>query len=171
MDLEEDELRYYSGGSGIAFGLKVILNLEQSKYTGNIETNDGFEVVVRDGYDYPDMTMYSNSLLVGDVLSIGLYPSVLRSHADVKNVKTSLRECWFKNEGNLDSTYIYSFQSCLTECKAKAIFENCKCIPYNYPITNPKKLCTLVDTPCLIQNERKLFYYNFFLISKCFSLQ
>lgn len=47
------------------------------------------------------MKMYSNSLPVGDMLSIGLYSSVLQTDMDVKSLDESVRQCWFKDEVNL----------------------------------------------------------------------
>lgn len=136
MTTDEDNIRYYTGGSGIPFGLKIELFLDKSQYKTNIKINDGFEVLVRDGYDYPDMKMYANSLLVGDMLTIGLSPQVLKSDPEVKDVYEPIRGCWFTDEGNLESSYIYSFSSCLVECMARTINEFCKCVPYFYPLSS-----------------------------------
>lgn len=102
------------------------------------------------------MKSYTHSLLVGEELSVTIEPLVLESEQGVKDVNSDTRGCLLQDEGDLESSNIYSFSNCLVECKAKIIQDLCQCIPYFFPLER-RNYCTLADVPCLVQNQGELF--------------
>lgn len=165
---KEENLRFYTVGGSRFFGLKVLLKYDSAEYLGDLDSSKGFDVSIRDGYDYPDMSVSSYQLLVGNSLTLALSPSVLHSDKDLKSVTESKKECWFGDEHQLECSNIYTYQNCIMECQAKAMLDLCGCIPYYYPV--PWNICTIAQTDCILQNDSKnTFNYITYILSTFFS--
>lgn len=111
------------------------------------------QIFVRNGLDFPQMTLYSNSLFSNQKLTIGLYGNVYRSKSEVRHLHYTDRKCWFEDEviplnkqliiattlidelqlqGHLKWTRYYNSLTCFNECKARQIRKVCSCLPYYY---------------------------------------
>lgn len=61
-----------------------------------------------------------------------MQPSIIENTKDVARLDVDSRNCWLSNEVvTIEGSY--SFQSCMTKCRALAIYKLCGCIPYFYP--------------------------------------
>ncbi|XP_022906702.2 pickpocket protein 11-like [Onthophagus taurus] len=99
------------------------------------------------------MGLYSHSLNNGQVLNIGLYPTIYGSHEDLKYINDESRGCWFPNEGSGRWSKTYNSLTCFNECKATFIYEICGCVPFYYSFSGIRKVCTVRDTTCILNNE------------------
>ncbi|KAK5643711.1 hypothetical protein RI129_007556 [Pyrocoelia pectoralis] len=54
--------------------------------------------------------------------------------------------------GNLYWSDRYSYKTCTSQCKAYTILKLCKCLPFYYPLIRKRKICSLMDVPCLEEN-------------------
>ncbi|KAF2885948.1 hypothetical protein ILUMI_20225 [Ignelater luminosus] len=158
MDNLDDprKLQYqYVGGAGPNLGLRLFLDVEESQYVSSIRPSYGINVLVQDGFDYPDMDLIANTVLSTEELTISVTPRVYISTENLKYLSYAQRHCLFEDEGDLEWTSTYSYKTCITQCRVKAILEFCDCIPYHYPVKEPKRFCTLLDVPCLKSNRYK----------------
>ncbi|KAK4886842.1 hypothetical protein RN001_003113 [Aquatica leii] len=140
---------YFSGGTGPALGLKVIMDLEEDQYKSSIKPVYGFNVAVQPPTDFPEMNLLSYSLEASEDLTLSVTPKLFVSAKSIRSVPLKRRQCLFPDEGTLEWTNVYSYKTCTSECKARAIYQYCKCWPYYYPLLKSLRICSLLDVKCL----------------------
>lgn len=127
----------------------------------------GTEIIIHDPEDFPEKSLLTAFSQPGTDVSIAVLPSVVATEKDVESLPVNLRFCRFEYERPLQITKKYSFQSCITECRALTIFKTCGCIPFFYPAMNvsadqkePPRQCNLKDVKCLADNRREMKGFN-----------
>lgn len=78
---------------------------------------------------------------------------------DAETLSIKQRKCIFDHE--VEVTYykkdIYTFTSCMRECRVKRSNKFCKCIaPYYKPQRNTYRQCDVADIPCLTKYRKNI---------------
>ncbi|GLV32754.1 hypothetical protein CBL_00539 [Carabus blaptoides fortunei] len=142
-----------ANGAGMTHGLGILVNIDADQYVSSVLPFDAVFILVHPNWDYADLSAFSIAVQPGDFALMQLTPTVYTSESVLKSVSVDRRNCWFGYEGDLQSSHDYSFSNCVTECKAKAIYSLCKCIPYYFPSLGKREQCTLQHAECLKNNE------------------
>lgn len=152
-------------GAGEDVSLRVFVDVEPQNYLSAKRFFYGTEIIIHDPEDFPEKSLLTAFSQPGTDVSIAVLPSVVATEKDVKSLPVNLRFCRFEYERPLQITKKYSFQSCITECRAITIFKTCGCIPFFYPALKvsedqkePPRQCNLKDVKCLADNRREAFY-------------
>ncbi|XP_014217076.1 pickpocket protein 28-like [Copidosoma floridanum] len=120
-------------GAGRDVGLSVVLNLEENTYMGSIRPSLGASILVHDPFTYPEVELLTSFIQPTQETAMILSASIMVSSESVRSLSNSQRNCWFTDEKQLSTSSIYSYQSCITECRIKYIQRYCDCVPFYYP--------------------------------------
>lgn len=101
--------------------------------------------------DFPEVSTRTITIEKNYATEVRVKPLKIISLPAVKTVSLKYRLCKFSNDIISKVSSLYSFQTCMVECKINAIYNLCKCIPYFYP--NPG------------QNIYNMYMYIFFNFS------
>lgn len=85
-------------GTGRDIGLSVALNIDAANYKSSIRQFVGVNVLVHDPIDYPDVGAQTSSLVPGQVMTLTLSGTRVRSSRDIRNIPLSKRMCLFDGE-------------------------------------------------------------------------
>ena len=124
----------YVSGIGEHVGLTFIVNTQPENYvapTGNIF---GAEILIHHSMEMPDMATTSEFVNPGENLQIAIRPEIIISKPKVRKLDVVQRNCWYDDEKDLFLVKKYSFESCMSECRATHGLELCHCIPFMYPV-------------------------------------
>ena len=116
-------------------GLIVKLNPNVEEYKTDAIKNNfiGFKYLVHSPYDFPYVETVGKAM--GP--NIQSYIGFLGFHAwitDNADAYTPIQKnCASKHDIELDVYQDYTRANCVFECQAKSIFQNCGCLPYQYP--------------------------------------
>ena len=104
------------------------------------------------------------SLKPGYVSTILITPSQIVTSDEVKELPIAKRNCRFQNENNtLELFKVYTQANCNFECRLKAAYAKCHCIPWDYPRLNESMLtCDRFGRSCF-----KTLLGNPDIIKKC----
>jgi amiloride-sensitive sodium channel len=87
-----------------------------------------------DPEDYPDMGLQTALVEPRQLVTVMLEAQVVESVNDVRWINVENRQCWFDDEvAVVHSSPVYSYHTCITECRMKVLQDNCGCIPFFYP--------------------------------------
>ncbi|XP_071455764.1 sodium channel protein Nach-like [Hetaerina americana] len=114
----------------------------------------GLTVLVHDPMDFPESTSTAALVFTRQESWISVAPSVVESTDAVRGIEVSRRQCLFEEELQLSSAETYSYQTCITECRARHLAKLCHCLPFYYPSLYNLTTCTLMDVPCLRKFKR-----------------
>ncbi|XP_023287594.1 sodium channel protein Nach-like [Orussus abietinus] len=144
-------------GAGRDIGLSLVLNVEAFAYRGSIRPYTGASVLIHDPHVYPEVDMQTALVQSNQEISVILSGKVVESAENVRQLKLNQRNCWFNDEKQLKSSVVYSYQSCVAECRMEHIVSLCDCLPFYYPdIVDNVRTCGLADVRCLRFNNRVL---------------
>ena len=120
-------------------GLRVKLNPNVEEYKTDAVKNNfiGFKYLVHSPYDFPFVEE------VGKAMSpnIQSYIAFLGFHSWITDDADAYKcdrfqcpkDCASKHDIELDVYQDYTRANCVFECQARSIFQNCGCLPYQYP--------------------------------------
>ncbi|KAG8232442.1 hypothetical protein J437_LFUL012366 [Ladona fulva] len=111
-------------------------------------------ILVHDPLEFPETTVASALVSIGEESWLSVAPSLVESTIAVRGIEVSRRQCLFDDELQLSSAETYSFQTCITECRARYLAKLCNCLPFFYPSLYNLSTCTLLDVPCLRKYRR-----------------
>ncbi|KMQ93534.1 sodium channel protein nach-like protein [Lasius niger] len=153
-------------GSGRDVGLTVALNVERHMYKATSRPYVGASVMIHDPIDFPDIGAHMASVLPGHVLTISVAGTSVKSMESLRNIPIEKRLCYFDKE--IPGETRYSYQSCISECKAKNIQRLCGCLPFYYPEMHKGiRTCFLPDLECLLSIRRSSDYWKKGTCKKC----
>ncbi|XP_076229063.1 pickpocket protein 28 isoform X1 [Nomia melanderi] len=142
-------------GTGRDIGLSVALNIDAANYKSSIRQYVGANVLVHDSIDYPDVGAQTSSLIPGQVMTLTLSGTRVRSSRDIRNIPLSKRMCLF--DGESPGERKYSYQTCISECIQKNTYSPCGCLPFFFPDEHPEtRTCYLTDVDCILTHRRRL---------------
>lgn len=124
----------YVSGIGEHVGLTFIIDTQPENYIAPIEGIFGAEIFIHHAMDMPDMATTSEFVSRGEHLQIGILPEILNSQPEVRKLDVIQRNCWYEDEKDLYLVQKYSFESCMSECRAAHGLLWCHCIPFMYPV-------------------------------------
>ncbi|XP_043287468.1 pickpocket protein 28-like [Venturia canescens] len=144
-------------GSGRDYGLFVAVNVESETYRAPIRGYFGASVMIHDPLVYPEINIQSINIQPGQEVSINLKGSVIESEESLRSLSLNQRKCFFDDENKLNTSSLYRYESCISECRMEYIFLKCGCVPFYYPNTmKSAPICGLLDLPCLRQHRNTL---------------
>ncbi|XP_018365433.1 PREDICTED: uncharacterized protein LOC108762770 [Trachymyrmex cornetzi] len=120
-------------GSGQDVGLAVALNIEPDMYKATSRPYVGASVLIHDAIDFPDIGAHMVAVPIGHILEISITGTFVRGMESLRALPQEKRICYFHNE--IPGKIRYSYESCISECKAKHIHHMCGCLPFYYPKT------------------------------------
>ncbi|XP_031787058.1 sodium channel protein Nach [Nasonia vitripennis] len=143
-------------GAGRDVGLSVVLDLEKEAYYGSIKPSVGASILVHDPFNYPEVEILTSFIQPTQEIAVILSGTIMESAPDVRNLDLTRRNCWFNDEKKLQISTVYSYQSCITECRIRYIRRYCNCVPFYYPNYYQERVCTLLDVDCLTKYRGSL---------------
>lgn len=127
-----------------------MLDIQPENYISPRKDFFGADIIIHNPEEFPEKEVTTVGQ-PGHDISIAIVPSVVYSDKDVESLSISWRACRFESEVNFHSkhsktflklnilfqshlniTKVYSFESCMTECRAKTIVQKCSCLPFFY---------------------------------------
>ncbi|XP_018562616.1 pickpocket protein 28-like [Anoplophora glabripennis] len=143
-----------SHGSGMQYGLEVVLNNDVDDYFYPTLETTGFKVHFFHCKDFPDVLSGSLKEYLVDVgkrILFNIEVDVIRSTPQIKSIPIHSRKCMFDSEANT-SFGAYRQSDCFVECKMRSMQALCNCVPFVMPIEPESSkfcsVCTLTDIPC-----------------------
>ncbi|XP_058804612.1 pickpocket protein 28-like, partial [Phymastichus coffea] len=143
-------------GAGRDMGISVVIDLEENTYFGSIRPSVGASILVHDPFNYPEVEVLTSFIQPMQEMAVMLSGSIVASEANVKTLDLTRRNCWFNDEVKLSISSVYSYQSCITECRIRYIRRYCNCVPFFYPNYYQARTCSLDDINCLTKNRGSL---------------
>uniref|UniRef100_A0A336M002 CSON008921 protein n=1 Tax=Culicoides sonorensis TaxID=179676 RepID=A0A336M002_CULSO len=151
-------VEYKVEGAGEYVGLKVTVNTTKEDYISPSHPFYGVLVILHEATNYPEFSTSVDVAQPGQEVYLAVSPRAIVSTDDVRRMPINQRFCTFPDEQEISMSDDYSFENCLSECRAKVIVKMCGCFPYYYPVFDQKyasvPICRLKDTPCLYENRR-----------------
>uniref|UniRef100_A0A336MTW7 CSON004713 protein n=1 Tax=Culicoides sonorensis TaxID=179676 RepID=A0A336MTW7_CULSO len=158
-------VEYKVEGAGEYVGLKVTVNTTKEDYISPSHPFYGVLVILHEATNYPEFSTSVDVAQPGQEVYLAVTPRAIVSTDDVRRMPINQRFCTFPDEQEISMSDDYSFENCLSECRAKVIVRMCGCIPYYYPVFDEKyasvPTCRLKDTPCLYENRSKVSFFQF----------
>lgn len=137
---------------GVRGGLSIVATSYPHIIDGSsgLLLSDGFILFIHSPYDFPTEVTSMTLLEVGEITSIGIYPTISTVSADVHALPLASRRCLTGSDVGLN---IYSRATCATKCTARFIYEKCDCHPYFLPALDDgdgKQIrhCVVTDGEC-----------------------
>ncbi|XP_028046605.1 pickpocket protein 28 [Monomorium pharaonis] len=155
-------------GSGRDVGLAVALNIEPDMYKATSRPYVGASIIIHDPIDFPDIGAHIASVLPGHVLTISIAGTFIRGTESLRGIPLEKRLCYFDNE--IPGEIRYSYQSCISDCIAERMYNQCGCLPFYYPeMSKGKRICYLSDVNCLLSIRKSIpDYMTMGTCKKCF---
>ena len=120
-------------------GLRVKLNPNVEEYKTDAVKNNfiGFKYLVHSPYDFPMVEEVGKAMgpnIQSHIAFLGFH-SWITDDADAYKCDRFQcpKDCASKHDIELDVYQDYTRANCVFECQAKSIFQNCGCLPYQYP--------------------------------------
>ncbi|XP_077301154.1 pickpocket protein 28-like [Arctopsyche grandis] len=145
---------FYVRGYQIFGGINVVFEVDKNDYLSPTKPIYGSSVLISGPIDYPDITSKSITIEYNQLIKIEVTPALVESASDLLHLDQDDRNCWMFDEV-ISMDEFYSFQTCMTRCRASAIYERCGCIPFYYPDFgyDLRRKCRLIDNQCLRSNQ------------------
>ncbi|XP_076376992.1 sodium channel protein Nach [Megalopta genalis] len=149
---------------GYQNGLTFLIDLNPNDYHASFIGSVGVKVMLHDPYDYPDFDSSAELVTTQTYAFLTVKPKETYATENVRELPVSERRCVFADEWQEAKPYYsermypfarYSYQNCLTQCRANVIKTKCGCVPYYYP-QNETRVCNFKDIDCL---EAYKFWY------------
>ncbi|XP_017026962.1 pickpocket protein 28 [Drosophila kikkawai] len=150
--------RFYpstSSGTGITLGFTAVLDAEMSEYFCSSTNGPGFKVYFHNPVEVPMVKEAGLITAIGYETNYRI--EMVRSEAvpAIRSISRDGRQCLFKNEKDLIFYSIYTRLNCENECLAAYLYDNCACIPYDYPqIYSNATTCTMRDAHCVRRAQK-----------------
>lgn len=151
----EDKERFYTSSAGKDFGLILNVNAEEEQYLSSLRKYVGVYVEILDGYNIPSPLLKGQIVQPGEVANFEVSVNIFSAEKNVIHLTPHQRQCYYKWEGLLKETKIYSYNTCLNECKTDAMFKYCNCVPFYRAEMKDRRYCSFKDSRCLIKNATK----------------
>ncbi|CAG9785122.1 unnamed protein product [Diatraea saccharalis] len=68
---------------------------------------------------------------------------------DARQLSIRQRRCIFANEQKLETSTIYTYSTCMRQCRMRRSRAYCKCVPHFYPPTKGYRMCTVRELECI----------------------
>ncbi|XP_037806112.1 pickpocket protein 28 [Lucilia sericata] len=139
-----------ASGTGVSMGLSVILNAELDEYYCSSTNGPGIKISLHNPIETPSVKETGLTVPLGyetrfriDALGSEAVPSI-------RSIHRNRRQCVFMNEERLLYYKYYTRRNCESECQAIYLYQQCTCIPYNYPLVyNNATVCTVNESFCI----------------------
>ncbi|XP_011405346.1 PREDICTED: acid-sensing ion channel 5-like [Amphimedon queenslandica] len=149
-DFKMNEMLIPNITSGMKYGLKLVLNIEEERYPA-FEGKTGAQIIVHERNDIPRPNLAGISVPPGQNIDIGFIKAI-------KNDKTDSRDCINDGEKKLDflPDVVYSKFACQENELYERLASNCNCTinPYGLDVTNTSN-CSLSNLCCMRQQYSK----------------
>ncbi|KAK7792769.1 hypothetical protein R5R35_004882 [Gryllus longicercus] len=76
--------------------------------------------------------------------------------SEARQLSIRQRRCVFPDEIKLDTDSIYTYTSCMSQCRLRRLLKLCGCAPFFYATIKNKKICGVDDLGCLVEKNAKL---------------
>ena len=115
-------------------GLKLVLDLHSNTVSfGTLDQQHlAFNLFIGQPEEFPMMREKSLQLEPGREHFVDLSATVVSSKS-IKGISPEARECFFRDEGDLEFYKEYAFSNCRLECAIKMAEEKYGCIPWHLP--------------------------------------
>ena len=133
-------------------GLRLVMDLHSNSVSfGTVDQQHlAFDLFIGQPEQFPMMRERSLHLQAGKEHFVELSATVVSSKS-IKDIAPEARECFFKEEGDLEFYKEYTFSNCRLECAIKMTEEKYSCIPWHLP----KVRLFLIDRMCSLSSGSK----------------
>ncbi|XP_034240292.1 sodium channel protein Nach-like, partial [Thrips palmi] len=135
---------------GYTNGLSVTVRIRPEEYMSSFLASHGVMVMIHNPTQYPDGNADLKVVGAGTVSFISYLAQVTQATKRLrKKVSADIRKCHFPDEMFLPMFRTYTFENCMASCQANRTLAVCGCVPVTYPPIPDRKICNLLDTPCV----------------------
>ncbi|XP_053965737.1 pickpocket protein 28 [Anastrepha ludens] len=139
-----------AAGTGVSMGLSLMLDAEIDDYYCSTTNGPGFKIGMHSPIE--TTTIRETALILPIGYETRLRVDVVRTEATstVRKLSRNERQCVFNGEEKLLYFRHYSSRSCVSECRTRFLYNQCKCLPYNLPsIYDKVTICNVTQTHCI----------------------
>lgn len=137
-------------------GVSLILNAEIDEYYCSSTNGPGFKISLHNPIDTPHVKEAGLTVPLGYETRFRI--DALRSEAvpAIRSIHRTRRQCVFMNEERLLYYKYYTRRNCESECQAIYLYQQCMCIPYNYPLVfSNTTVCTVKESFCIARANKQ----------------
>lgn len=131
----------YTSGYGVSMSLNALIDIELSEYVSTTRSVAGVDVLIHQREEFPGQTAIMTTAQAGNDVLMSVTPSVMDSDSSLRTLTSEQRACYFPDEKKLRTTDVYTYKSCVTECKVDHFIKACACIPFFF---NELSKCDIV---------------------------
>ncbi|KAM7345172.1 pickpocket 12 isoform 2-T2 [Cochliomyia hominivorax] len=156
--------KYYprpAAGTGVSMGVSLILNAELNEYFCSSTNGPGIKISLHNPIETPSVKETGLTVPLGYETRFRIDAVRSEAVAAIRSIHRNRRQCVFMNEERLLYYKYYTRRNCESECQATYLYQQCSCIPYNYPlIFKNASICTVKESFCINKANK-----NWILIS------
>ncbi|KAJ1526072.1 hypothetical protein ONE63_009237 [Megalurothrips usitatus] len=135
---------------GYTNGLSVAVRIRKEEFLSSFLASHAIMVLIHNPKQYPDGNANLKVVASGTVSFISYLAQVTEATPRLKSLETGVRRCQFSDETFLPMfPQAYTYTNCMASCQANITLKLCGCAPYTYPHILNRKICNLLDTPCV----------------------
>ncbi|KAL0892231.1 hypothetical protein ABMA27_015417 [Loxostege sticticalis] len=75
---------------------------------------------------------------------------------DARQLSIRQRRCIFADEQKLETSSIYTYSTCMRQCRMQRSRSFCKCVPHFYPTTKGYRQCTVRELECIKKHAESI---------------
>ncbi|XP_069675742.1 pickpocket protein 19-like [Periplaneta americana] len=135
------------------------------KWSLTMEVDNGNEVLgtlnpvrvyIHSTEDYPVIDVPPQHVWDQKIQKISFNPKQTYTTEGARQLTIKQRKCVYEDEIRLVTSDIYTYRSCMIQCRMALARKLCKCVPFLYKKLDGFKYCDLNGMQCLGKNEDKL---------------
>ncbi|XP_011269764.1 pickpocket protein 28 isoform X2 [Camponotus floridanus] len=143
-------------GSGLFYGLTLVLDVEASEYYCSSTAGMGFKMLLHNPVETPKIADFSFSITPGEETRVIIRPRISTANPSIISIPQNKRKCFFTTERKLRYYRTYTQRNCILECEANYTQKLCHCVQYYMPKAAKTPICGKKDESCATLARKKM---------------
>ncbi|XP_063230876.1 sodium channel protein Nach-like [Bacillus rossius redtenbacheri] len=124
-------------------------NMKNLKMKGEDSSSAPVKVYLLPADDIPVVDIFPQHMWDRHVSKLSFSLKETYTTEDTRQLSISQRQCIYKDEVKLDTSPMYTYTACRSECRMARAKKLCGCVPFFYPSSEQFKKCNLDGLKCL----------------------
>ncbi|CAH1395974.1 unnamed protein product [Nezara viridula] len=130
--------------------------LEGDIFVAMMEMNSDLQVFIHSPQEIPESASKWFLSAQKHYLALEFEALAIYSTENTRELSVKQRKCRFLDESNLETSPVYSYNMCRSECRMRLAFKLCSCVPYFYRNIGKYRICDVAGMRCLSQYKERL---------------
>ncbi|XP_072758970.1 pickpocket protein 28 isoform X2 [Anoplolepis gracilipes] len=143
-------------GSGLYYGLTLVLDVEADEYYCSSTAGMGFKMLLHNPVETPKIADFSFSITPGEETRVIIRPRISTANPSIISIPQKKRKCFFTAERKLRYYRTYTQRNCILECEANFTQKICDCVQYYMPKSANTPICGKRDEQCAKRARRAM---------------